>query len=360
MKNSLFLLLLALSSALSAQTVTYVMSDYFAAATSANPLAVTLDEGLTLQANKNGGQTKPAYLAAGYFCVYAKGSLTIACTDTITQIIFGSCDMAQLASLSATTGQMTQDVATNPIWNGATKEVTFTVSDKAEYSAKSPTKAGQLKFMTLTITFGAGPTPVDPTDTVFTKAVDYYYGTYAGEGVPANKYYNHQLWFTTQGLTFDGEGIEGTDGRSMHLDLFSASATDITGTYTIVDPIKADAPGCINKKFSYYAYFQSGSFYEQKLTVGTCTISCVTSTTYDIAYDVTEINNGARHQGLIQGISISVIPAGPQSTKLSNSCAETEIKDITTTSLPAKRLENGQLILHHNGHDYSLQGQIIK
>jgi len=341
--------------------ITLVMSKVFDVQQK-SPLTGT-SEGITITAEKASAQTKPQMLATGYLCVYANGKITIASTDTMRAITFGSCDKDQLAALTPSTGKMTQESQTDPIWNGAAKTVTFTISAKAEYGKKD-TKAGQLKFMTLTIdSKGGGGGGI--VDTTLVKGVDLYYGHYSGE--TPYKYYNHQLWLTSEGLTFDGYGIEGEDGHVMRLDLFSASATDLSGTYTITDPNVSDNPGCINKKYTYYTYFEKGSFVECKLIQGTCTISCVTKTTYDIVYDFKEITTYKRHHGTLHNIPISAVTSDDFSKEefvtkpytLQPDCQEMGIEQTEDHS-PAsyiKRMENGQLIIIRDNIRYSVTGQ---
>ncbi len=308
-----------------AEDVVYVVSDYVTETVQKSPLTLVMDD-ITLTADKLNGITKPQYLASGYFCVYAKGQLTITAEEPMYRILFGGCDVNQLARLTPDSGEMTQEAQTNPIWTGEATSVTFTVSEKAEYG-KSPTKAGQLRFMTLEITYGGSHPIVDPTDTILTQGVDLYYGHYTGTSTP-NTYYNHQLWLTSSGLTFDGDGIIGSDGHVMRLDLFSDSSEDLCGTYVITDPNQSDHPGCINKKFSYYTYFVEGSFVEQKLTEGTCTITCTTPTTYTIDYNVREINHGAQHVGTLRDIPITAIRYDGSPYTLHPTCEETGIDEI--------------------------------
>lgn len=340
--------------------ITLLMSDIFDVQQK-SPLTGTA-QGITITAEKGDGQTKPQMLASGYFCVYAKGKLTISSTETMRTITFGSCDIKQLAKLTPSVGSMQQDVQTDPVWNGEATSVTFTISEKADYG-KNTRDAGQLKFMTLKVAGDGGQD--EPIDTTLVRGVDLYYGHYSGE--TPYTYYNHQLWLTSKDLTYDGQGIEGNDGHVMRLDLFSSSATDLCGTYTITDPNKSDHPGCINKKFTSYAYFQGGAFVENKLVEGTCTISCVTNTTYDITYDVKEITTYKRHQGTLRSIPISAITANDFSLEnpvyvpytLRPSCRDTEVETLQATpSMPySKRIENGHLVIIRNNVRYSVMGQ---
>ena len=341
--------------------ITLLMSDIFDVQQK-SPLTGTA-EGITITAEKGGGQTKPQVLASGYFCVYAKGTLTISSTETMRTITFGSCDMKQLAKLTPSVGSMQQEEQTDPVWNGEATSVTFTISAKADYG-KNTRDAGQLKFMTLKVAGDGGQD--EPVDTILVRGVDLYYGHYSGETPYTN--YNHQLWLTSQGLTFDGEGIEGTDGHVMRLDLFTNSATDICGSYTITDPIDSDHSGCINKKFTYYTIFKGGSFVERKLISGTCTISCVTNTTYDITYDVKEITTNIRHYGVLHAIPISAITSDDFNQEpilfkpytLQPTCKDTgiEIQKDHSQTLYNKRIENGHIVIIRNNQRYSIIGQL--
>jgi len=336
--------------------ITLVMADLFEVK-QASPLSATNDT-ITITAAKAAGQNKPQMLATGYLCVYANGTLTISSVDTLTSITFGSCDVSQLAKLTPSTGAMTQEIETDPIWNGKAQSVTFTVSAKAEYAkSKNQKKAGQLKFMTLSLNGQGGGGEVD---TVLVKGVDLYYGHYSGE-TKSYTNYNHQLWLMSEGLIFDGEGIEGTDGRVMRLDLFSASATDLSGTYTITDPKDADNPGCINKKYSYYTYMEGGSFVEQKLILGTCTIQCVIRDTYDITYDVQEITTYTRHKATLYNIPISAVQYDGSSYALQPTCTQSAgFEQVKNLPSPCRKvMVDGQLLLLFNGVYYSPTGQQV-
>jgi len=221
----------------------------------------------------------------------------------------------------------------------------------------------------------------------FTKATDLYYGT------ANSQQYNHQVWFTTEGLNYDAKTsqIEGTDGMVMRLDLFCPSATNIAGTYEIVGPKYADAAYKMNKKFTYWTYFEEGAFLDQKLTSGTCTITCTSKSTYTITYDVQEINDGAKHKGTIKDITIKAVKSSDNSDyKLVPTCKNTleeekkdedkqeeekkdeekqeeedETEDVgleevqhaeRTISDVRKEMENGQLFIVIGGKRYSLLG----
>ena len=193
----------------------------------------------------------------------------------------------------------------------------------------------------------------------FTKATDLYYGTaYSSQ-------YNHQLWFTTEGLTYDAKKsqIEGTDGMVMRLDLMCPSATNIAGKYEIVGPNYAEAPYKINKKYTYWTYFEQGGFLDRKLTVGTCTIECTSKSTYTITYNVQEIDNGPVHQGTITNIPITAITESGRDYKLQPTCTNDltgldETPTEQTTPYARKWLKNNHLYIQlKTGQIFTVTGQ---
>ena len=195
-------------------------------------------------------------------------------------------------------------------------------------------------------------------EVVFTQATDLYYGTeYSSQ-------YNHQLWFTTEGLSYDpvNSEIMGTDGMVMRLDLMCPSATNIAGTYEIVGPNYADAPYKMNKKYTYWTYFEQGGFLEKKLTIGTCTIICTSRDTYTISYDVQEINNGAQHTGTISDIRIRAVRSNGNNYTLVPTCTneQTAVEAVVMGGTATKRMENGRLLIDMGGKKYDMLGREIK
>jgi len=195
---------------------------------------------------------------------------------------------------------------------------------------------------------------------VFTKATDLYYGT------AYSKQYNHQLWLTTEGLTYDPvkSEIEGTDGMVMRLDLMCPSATNIAGTYEIVGPKDADAPYKMNKKYTYWTYFEQGGFLDQKLTIGTCTIACTSKSTYTISYDVQEIDKGATHKGTITNIAIHAVKENGQAYTLVPTCTnnptkleETAYSQGLDCRKAVKIYKDGQMYILRDGKIYNTLGQ---
>lgn len=198
--------------------------------------------------------------------------------------------------------------------------------------------------------------PIWAVEPVFTKATDLYYDT------EFSTQYNHQLWFTTEDLSYDPENsqIEGRDGMVMRLDLMCPSATNIAGTYEIVGPNYADAPYKMNKKYTYWTYFEAGGFREQKLTIGTCTVVCTSRETYTITYDVQEINNGPRHQGTIRDIRIRAVRSDGRNYTLVPTCTnapeKTAIEMVEASENAIRKvLVDGILYIERNGIRYLIR-----
>ena len=132
-----------------ADVVTLTMSDYAAAEFSAKGISVTTA--------KNNGSTAPTYNANGAdLRIYAKGSITLSSTKTITAISFeiSTAGKKRLAPLTTSVGSVS--VAGDPdftaTWEGSAKEITITVGDQAEYGTDGASKAGQLDFTAITVT----------------------------------------------------------------------------------------------------------------------------------------------------------------------------------------------------------------
>ena len=113
---------------------------------------VLSSNGFTLTFNKNTGGTEPTYNVNGEdIRLYAKGTVLVDGNDkTITSIVF-----KRLAPITASTGTIaTQAVGDETVsWSGSAKKVTFTVGDNANYGSEGSSKAGQLDFSSVTITY---------------------------------------------------------------------------------------------------------------------------------------------------------------------------------------------------------------
>ena len=120
---------------------------------------VLSDQGFTLTCAKNNGSNAPTYnTSAGDIRIYAKGSITIdGGTKTITSIVFNisTQGMKRLAPITASVGTVaTQAKGDDTVsWSGSSSSVTFTVGDNATYGSDGSSKAGQLCFDSVTITY---------------------------------------------------------------------------------------------------------------------------------------------------------------------------------------------------------------
>ncbi len=123
----------------------------------------------TLTFAKNNGTTDPTYNAnGGDFRLYAKGTLTISTTGgNMTTIVFNISTQGKkrLATITASAGTIAPQTtgAATVTWTGDANEVTFTVSDKADYGTDGSDKAGQLDFTSVVITAEGGSEPPTPT-----------------------------------------------------------------------------------------------------------------------------------------------------------------------------------------------------
>ncbi len=134
----------------------------------------------TIATNKNGGSNAPTYNKTGKDVrIYAKGTLTITATNaSIVKIVFdlSSQGVTRQAELTPTTGNVEQTTGSSIVtWTGEANEITFTVGEKAVYSADT-SKAGQFDFSKVTIYY-------KDDNTSGIKAIE------VGNGAPA-QYYN--------------------------------------------------------------------------------------------------------------------------------------------------------------------------
>jgi len=140
---------------------------------------VLAESPFTLTFAKNNGSTAPTYNAnGGDIRLYAKGTVTVALSGgNMTTIVFNLSAQGKkrLAPITASVGTIaTQSSGDETVtWTGDAASVTFTVGDNATYGSEN-TKAGQLCFSSVDITYTASGTPTCATPT-FSPAA----GTYA-------------------------------------------------------------------------------------------------------------------------------------------------------------------------------------
>ena len=119
--------------------------------------AITV-EGVTFEAVKNNGQTAPTFNANGQdFRIYAKGTLNVSTTGTITKMVFNlsSQGLKRLAPITASTGTIAEQALgdTTVTWTGQAAAVALTVGDQANYGTDGDSKAGQFDFTSVIITY---------------------------------------------------------------------------------------------------------------------------------------------------------------------------------------------------------------
>lgn len=134
---------------------------------------------------KNNGSTAPTYNTKGKdIRVYAKGTIEIASKDgeKITGIVFdlSAQGLKRLAPITASEGTVAAQASGDKTvtWTGDATSVTFTVGDNANYGSDGSSKAGQLCFSTVTITYQPVGPAKTPSEITFPEAT---YTAYLGK-----------------------------------------------------------------------------------------------------------------------------------------------------------------------------------
>ena len=123
--------------------------------------SVLTDSPFTLTFAKNNGSTEPTYNQnGGDLRLYAKGTVEVSSSGgKITQIVFNISVQGKkrLAPITASVGTIsTQAKGDETVtWTGNAESVIFTVGDKANYGSDGDSKAGQLCFSSVDITYTA-------------------------------------------------------------------------------------------------------------------------------------------------------------------------------------------------------------
>lgn len=150
-----------------------LMSFMFAFANTATFTASTTlvsgtENGFNFDAQKNNGSTAPTYNSNGADVrVYAKGSYEITYSaGKITGVIFNISAQGKkrLAPITANNGTVaTQTSGDETVeWSGNSSSVKFTVGDKADYGSEGSSKAGQLCFTSVVITYTSESAVAEP------------------------------------------------------------------------------------------------------------------------------------------------------------------------------------------------------
>ncbi|MBQ7690111.1 MAG: chitobiase/beta-hexosaminidase C-terminal domain-containing protein [Muribaculaceae bacterium] len=114
----------------------------------------------TMDFKGNTGASKPTYNANGKDVrTYAKNTIQLTTTgDAMTQVVFNISDAGKRRQAEVTPSEGSVSVNTvdwTVTWTGSSKDVTFTVGDKATYGTDGDTKAGQFDFLSVDINTGA-------------------------------------------------------------------------------------------------------------------------------------------------------------------------------------------------------------
>ena len=122
---------------------------------------VLTDSPFTLTFAKNTGSTAPTYNTnGGDLRLYAKGTVEVSSSGgNMTQIVFNLSTQGKkrLAPITASVGSISTQAAGDETvtWTGDAESVVFTVGDQANYGSDGDTKAGQLCFSSVDITYTA-------------------------------------------------------------------------------------------------------------------------------------------------------------------------------------------------------------
>lgn len=129
-------------------------------------------DGFTFLAQKNNGSTAPTYNATNQDVrIYAKGTYKITNNSgtNMTNIVFNLSAQGKrrLTSITPDAGAVATQASGDETvtWSGAAQNVTFTVGDKAIYGSDGESKAGQLCFSSVVITYEDGGTITIPAPT---------------------------------------------------------------------------------------------------------------------------------------------------------------------------------------------------
>ena len=122
----------------------------------------TIDN-FNFKALKNSGSTAPTYNTNGAdFRLYAQGTLQITAPAgaTMTQVVFNISKqgLKRLAPITANAGTIAEQASGDETvtWTGEANDVIYTVGAQADYGSDGNTKAGQLDFGSIVITYTPG------------------------------------------------------------------------------------------------------------------------------------------------------------------------------------------------------------
>ena len=176
MRKFLSLLTMCLLAVTSLHAETFVMADQSGLPTTNGDFTLTFGT-YTMDCKGNSGATKPTYNTNGKdIRTYAKNTIQLTTSgNAMTQVVFtiSTQGKKRQAEITASTGSVSVDTeAWTVTWTGSSKDVTFTVGDKATYGTDGADKAGQFDFLSLDINTGSVQ------ETVANPAITPVSGTY--------------------------------------------------------------------------------------------------------------------------------------------------------------------------------------
>lgn len=207
---------------------------------------VLTDSPFTLTFAKNNGTNAPTYNQnGGDLRLYAKGTVEVSSSGgKITQIVFNLSAQGEkrLAPITASVGSISTQTAGDKTvtWTGNAESVVFTVGDNAVYGSDGESKAGQLCFSSVNITYTSTAAPKCATPT-FTPAAGAYTSaqnvTIACETAGATIYYTTDGTAPTASSSVYSAAIPvstTTTIKAMAAKAGNSNSDVATATYTIL------------------------------------------------------------------------------------------------------------------------------
>lgn len=337
-----FLSIALLAMSLSAETVTLTMSEFTAA-----PFT---SRGITVSAT-DGTQTPTAFTGTE-MRVYAGGTLTVSTSvNHITAIEFGLSDKGKqrLAEITSDVEGVSIVDAQSVSWAGNATSITFTVGDKATHGTAS-TQAGQLDFLTLTITTD-GEQPADPEPT--TENITFVGGEIDAEYAEFG-FADLMLFTFTEWSEPDEEGYVNPvgDGIMLQLSLYIGDYTDLSGTYSIADE-------SIDADYSYMVSIAGTDTTELTFTSAELTLKLVNRETSEIAGYVASTYEVSFTGKASNGVVYTTNQTIEFDTYEPIEEAIDQVTDNADNAKSAKFLRNGQVLILRGNTLYTPAGAAV-
>lgn len=338
-----FLSVALLAMSLSAETVTLTMSEFTAA-----PFT---SRGITVSAT-DGTQTPTAFTGTE-MRVYAGGTLTVSTSvNHITAIEFGLSDKGKqrLAEITSDVEGVSIVDAQSVSWAGNATSITFTVGDQATHGTDGSKKAGQLDFLTLTITTD-GEQPADPEPA--TENITFVGGEIDAEYAEFG-FADLMLFTFTEWSEPDEEGYVNPvgDGIMLQLSLYIGDYTDLSGTYSIADE-------SIDADYSYMVSIAGTDTTELTFTSAELTLKLVSRETSEIAGYVASTYEVSFTGKASNGVVYTTNQTIEFDTYEPIEEAIDQVKDNADNAKSAKFLRNGQVLILRGNTLYTPAGAAV-